>query len=161
MNTKICFKCGRELPLSEFYQHPNMTDGYLNKCKDCTREDVRQNYLRKTEDAAWREKERERGRKKYHRLYASQRKPMAHPETRNVRVYFERRGYDLSGREVHHWDYNQLHDVFILTKSEHARLHKKLAFDKESKKFSYNGQILQTRESHEAAIRQILAKPIA
>lgn len=39
---KTCFKCGRELPLSEFYTHPEMADGHLNKCKSCTRRDVRE-----------------------------------------------------------------------------------------------------------------------
>lgn len=33
--TKKCTKCGRELPLTEFYKHPKMTDGYTNVCKDC------------------------------------------------------------------------------------------------------------------------------
>lgn len=39
---KTCFKCGIEKSRSEFYRHPQMGDGLLGKCKDCTRADVRQ-----------------------------------------------------------------------------------------------------------------------
>ena len=40
---KKCFKCGIEKELSEFYKHPNMPDGTVNKYKECNKKDVRDN----------------------------------------------------------------------------------------------------------------------
>jgi DNA-directed RNA polymerase subunit RPC12/RpoP len=43
--TKRCFKCERTLPLDQFYAHPKMADGRLNKCKDCAKRDTRQHRI--------------------------------------------------------------------------------------------------------------------
>lgn len=47
--TKVCPKCGRELPTTEFYGNKHNKDGLQDKCKDCQRAWSRESYRRKKE----------------------------------------------------------------------------------------------------------------
>lgn len=68
---KKCFKCNRVLDISEYYKHPQMKDGHLNKCKDCTKKDVSERYRLVFDDRAEYEKKRNKTkkRKEQARLY--------------------------------------------------------------------------------------------
>ena len=48
-NEKQCFKCGEVRNLSDFYKNPQMSDGHVNKCKECNKRDVRENRKDKVE----------------------------------------------------------------------------------------------------------------
>jgi hypothetical protein len=67
---KVCIRCYEKKPLAEYYRHPRMADGHLNKCKGCCKVYARHSHRANSGDTGWVEKERARGRDKYHRLYA-------------------------------------------------------------------------------------------
>lgn len=55
---KTCFKCNKEKPLVDFYKHSEMTDGYLNKCKSCSKADVLEHRLKNIDRIRQYDKER-------------------------------------------------------------------------------------------------------
>ncbi len=66
---KACFKCGDTKPLYDFYEHPMMRDGHLNKCKECTKKDMKRDYRCNVKNPEWAKKERARCREKFRRLH--------------------------------------------------------------------------------------------
>lgn len=157
---KKCFKCGRELPLSEFYKHSQMSDGHLNKCKDCTKKDVHKDYMRKSADESWMEKERARGREKFHRLgykRCSFKTRELLPCEGDIHRMVKAIGFDVLGKELHHWNYNFPYSVFILSRKAHHRIHNAIYVNYDDK-FCYtkDGVKIETPEQAKTIFESII-----
>lgn len=168
---KVCFKCETMKPLSEYYKHKQMGDGLLGKCKDCTKNDTKQQTEINISTPEGLEKERERHRDKYHRLgYKDIHKPS--PEAKRAATVKHREKYPEKykakcatanmlrekGKHLHHWSYNKEHwkDCFEISVEEHGKVHRFLVYDKKS--FYYRnleGNLLDTKEKHENYIKQL------
>lgn len=53
-------------PIDDFYKHPQMGDGHLNKCKECNKKDVRNNYKEKADK--YRDYDKNRQRQNFKRI---------------------------------------------------------------------------------------------
>ncbi len=148
--TKRCFKCGEIKPLSEFYKHPEMLDGHVNKCKDCNKKDVIENRLKREDyynaydrvrstkphrKAAKREyfkrpevKERARVHRKASEKKYPERKAAADMVNKAVREgRMEKFPCWVCGElevEGHHPDYDSPLDVVWLCTKHHAEVHR-------------------------------------
>lgn len=49
--TKVCSKCGRELPIEAFSKKSSSKDGLQDMCKECHREYNRANWRKKKEES--------------------------------------------------------------------------------------------------------------
>ena len=135
--SKACFKCGETKSLSEFYAHSMMADGRLNKCKDCTKKDVRQHRIKHPDKHREYDRTRDRlphrfeERMRRHAEYAEE-----NPEKRAAHLALGRavRGGKIKklpcafcraedNLEAHHHDYSKPLDVTWLCRPCHRRFH--------------------------------------
>jgi ribosomal protein S27AE len=138
-HSKKCFKCETVKPIDEFYKHSEMSDGHLNKCKQCTKKDVFENREKNIERI--RAYDRERA-KHPDRIKASvavtkawraadKRRSIAHNAVRSailsgaiVRIPCVRCGETNS--LAHHEDYDKPLDVMWLCQPCHKKRHKEI-----------------------------------
>ena len=73
---KKCKRCHQKKSLDSFYKHKKMSDGYLNFCKECKKNEQSKRTKIYQKDPEWQKKERERCRDRNIRLnYAQKYKP--------------------------------------------------------------------------------------
>lgn len=155
METKICKKCGKLLPIDEFYLHKEMSDGHLNFCKNCVKTRVAKHREKNIEKI--REYDRNRPNKKErsakahlnilldenrHKKYLEQQrkwgkenryKRNAHTKLKRAieKGIITRPQYcQICGKtnckiQGHHYDYNKPLDVIWVCTECHGNLHKK------------------------------------
>ena len=161
---KSCFKCGLVKPLDEFYVHKQMADGHINKCKSCTKKDVRDRQANLRNNLEWLRAERERGVLKYHRLnYRDKPKPSKNRKREIINKYKTKFPEKLAaksnsqkikcrqGYHKHHWSYLIEHwkDVIELTVKAHSSIHRFMVYDQEQMMYrTLSGKLLNTREKH-------------
>ena len=137
---KSCFKCGKSLPLSEFYRHPQMKDGTLNKCKECTKADVRNNYMANHEKYAVYEQKRNKTEHRKERIVGYQRDKRArnpHKASAYRRVHSAVKSGRLNKKpcvfcgnvkvQAHHHDYSKPLDVvWVCFKCHREKFHNQI-----------------------------------
>lgn len=136
---KKCFKCGKVKDATFFYKHSEMADGYLGKCKECTKKDVTEHRLKNIERV--RAYDRKRGKlphriksclkntRKYRKVYplryaaqtilnnAVRSKKIKKPKKCSI-CYKEKKIYG------HHEDYYKPLDVIWVCQVCHKKIHK-------------------------------------
>jgi hypothetical protein len=137
---KYCRWCKKEKSLDDdFYLHPKMKDGHLNKCKECVKEAVRSDYrahldahkkheLERNKTPARRKNQTKyckRARRKYPERYK------AHTAVANAlrNGLFKRMPCEGCGNpdsQAHHDDYSKPLEVRWLCKSHHDEVHREM-----------------------------------
>jgi len=138
---KVCFKCGRLMAMEDFYKHKQMADGRLNKCKECTKKDVHENYKEKREYYAKYERMRFQNPLRKEKVFVyMQRRRANNPEKYKSRCSvrnairdgrLKKKPCEVCGCvdvEAHHPDYSKPLDVVWLCRKHHLEEHGKQAY---------------------------------
>lgn len=174
---KNCINCGKMKAICEFYAHPRMADGHLNKCKECCKSQAQERWASKVNDPNWVESEKARARNKYRRLgykdkygkdwqkrseYNAKHQDR-YPEKRRARVAVQRL-YTPHGMHKHHWSYRPEHarSIIIISQEDHYTLHRHLTYDRGAMMYrTPDGRLLDSIIKHIAFMQEVLSREVA
>ena len=136
--TQVCFCCGEDKPLDQYYRHKEMANGHLGKCKECVRAYTNVHYRETLVKHALYERDRSKTtNRKLKRLEYQKTSRASNPEKSYAYVAVRnaiKRG-DLNRKpcercgdsktEAHHDDYNKPLDVRWLCYGCHLQEHGK------------------------------------
>ena len=161
---KSCIKCNKVKYVFEFYKHNKMADGYLNKCRDCSKKENAERQAKLLSTPEGLEKERNRHREKYHRLGYKEKHKQSTEQSRKSTIKFRKnypekyKAHSSSqrlpcekGNQLHHWSYNEEHwkDCIELNVADHALLHRYIKYDQERYMYrNLDGVLLDTKQIH-------------
>lgn len=141
VRSKECFKCNTVKPLEDFYKHPQMPDGHVNKCKECNKNDVtahRNKNLEKVREydrARGKEPERIKAAAEITRAWRAEdlRRQVAHSSVARAvkNGTLARQPCCRCGAEktvAHHEDYDKPLEVVWFCQPCHKQRHKELKF---------------------------------
>lgn len=163
MEEKKCIRCKIVKPLTDFYKHKQMSDGRLNVCKSCKKEEAKKRRIIKMKDPEWRKKEKIRTREKYHRLNYKNKPVDSEYHYEAIKKYRKKYREKFlaksackniktpDGFEKHHWSYNKEHqtDVIFINPKFHARMHCFMIYDPDKMMYRNEfGKLLDTKEKH-------------
>jgi hypothetical protein len=143
---KICKRCKRELPYSEFYVHKQMADGYLSFCKECTKERVLKHRIKNIDRIKEYDRNRPNKSERSKKHVVKQKLRRLTPDGRKSNLARSRlRQAVRSGKivkpdkceccnaggpiEAHHPDYSKPLDVRWLCVKCHGKCHRKYNYD--------------------------------
>ena len=130
--SKQCFKCCVILPLDQFYPHPRMADGHLNKCKACAKRDATLHREANIEKVRKYDRNRPNKDQRAQSALAKQKK-YRHAHNAMCAVHRALRQGHISRQpceqcgsmdvDAHHPDYDKPLEVMWLCRSHHRQWH--------------------------------------
>jgi len=130
---KKCFKCEIEKELTEFYKHPRMKDGRVNKCKECNRKDVSNHRGKNLEKI--RKYDRERGNRQSPEYIKGWREKYPKKYKAHSKVGYEIKAGNITPESceecgafksvAHHDDYDRPLKIRWLCQAHHKQWHAK------------------------------------